>query len=94
MAKKKDQQAHLPTMEPPKLPAVDAAAKRYAEARDERMGAGKQERECKVELLGMLANEGITEYENGDVWIKVEKTEKLRVRIGGVDGEDEDDEDE
>ena len=93
MAKKKQTQQHLPTMEPPKLPVIDRAAQKYAEARDERMAAGKVEKELKEELLALMEEQGLPEYVNGDVWVKVESKRNVKVRIGGAEPE-EDEEDE
>lgn len=79
MAKK---QQHLPTMEPPVVPEIDAAAQRYVKARDARMKKGVEEKECHDELLALLEQNGLDSYEHDDIHIIVNATRKAKVKIG------------
>lgn len=94
MARKRQEQAHLPTMEPPKLPVIDRAVQEYVEARDVRMAAGKVEKDKKEQLISLLKEKDLPEYENGDIWVKLESKQSVKARIGGAEPDDDEDDEE
>lgn len=80
MAKK---QQHLPTMEPPVVPEIDAAAQRYVKARNARMKKTTEETECHDELLALMRQHGLDSYDHDDIHITVSSTHKAKVKLGG-----------
>lgn len=80
---KKGGQEHLPGAEPmPKNEKVHSAAIRYAEARDERMAFGKEEKGLKTTLTELMLREGLSVYEYGDVRVDLDTKNEIKVKIG------------
>ena len=90
MAKKrvkvpKEKQTYIEGTEPPKIPAIEAAAIKYVEFRDTRMDAGEQEVKLKAKLIAAMKEHGLTTYnfrgfmvELGHVDEDTVKVKKLR----------------
>lgn len=68
---------------------VDAAAREYAEARDERMRLLRTELERKDLLIGVMKKHGLMVYEYDDVSVELTTSEKLKVKIKDADEEEE-----
>lgn len=88
------EQTVIDELAPRKIPAIHSAAKRYAERRDERMAANKEEKEAHETLLEKMRENGLDNYEYGDLTVHVDKTTKCKVKVGtepsaNGDGEDE-----
>jgi hypothetical protein len=79
----------IPEMAPKKIPAIITAAKRYAERRDERIVANKEEKDAHTFLLEKMAENELDSYEYGDLSIFVDKKTKCKVRIGGEAAKEE-----
>lgn len=80
---KKGGQEHLPGAEPmPKNAKIHSAAMRYAEARDERMSVGKEEKRLKTVLTEAMLSEGMTCYAYGDVRVDLDTKNEIKVKIG------------
>ena len=81
-AKKGPRQKDLPGMEDRALKALDNAALRYAEVRDQRMELNKQEVEAKGLVLEMMHKHNKKTYRHGNIAIDiVPEGEKVKVRI-------------
>jgi hypothetical protein len=80
--KAKAKQADLPGMEDRRLDDLDAAAREYAEHRDERMQAFKDEVELKRRVLNLMHRHKKNTYDCDGVTIDVVPTdERIRVRV-------------
>lgn len=55
-------QEHLPGMEPPRIEAIDDAARRYRRIRNERMELTEQEVEARGELTALMVGHKLTTY--------------------------------
>lgn len=67
-------------MEPAEYPKIDAAAKIYADARDTRIAASKDEAEAKVNLIAEMNTHGVTRYERDGVVVELIGKQDVRVR--------------
>ena len=91
-AKKAPKQARLPGTEDAPIQALESAAERYAEIRDERIALSKEEGELKAGLLILMKKNGKTAYKhNGvEIWIELEEeTVKVKIRKEEKDEVDE-----
>lgn len=89
MAGRKGEQEFIPGLAPKKVPKVHAAALRYADERDKRMAANKEEKEAQQFLLDKMQEAGLEIYEYGDVKVYLDSTRKAKVKVGNrADGEE------
>lgn len=85
-----------PTFDSPSHKDIDKAADIYVAARDERMGASKNETEAKDHLLRKMAEHGLKSYRIPDTNLLVTVTEgahNVSVKTVKKDGEESDGED-
>ena len=68
----------------PKIKAIDRAADKYVEIRDERMALTDKEIDAKAVLLNAMHEHGLTEYQYGDMKVVV-KPGKENVKVKTVD---------
>jgi hypothetical protein len=86
---RKPKQERFAEMADAKIPDLDAAARAYAEGRDERMAQTKVEKELKTKLIDKMHQHKRTTYRFDDVSIElVPEGEKVKVRIKGDDAEE------
>lgn len=81
-------QKELQGMETPEDKQVTAAAKRYANARDERMAAGEKEATKKALLIDLMRDKGLKKYldKNANVLVITDPGKpNVKVRIDAVD---------
>lgn len=90
MAKRKGEQQYMPGTAPVKNAKVHAAAVNYAEYRDARMAAGRDEKEAHETLMLAMSDAGLTSYEFGDVRVDVNESRKCKVKIAGSAPSDDD----
>jgi hypothetical protein len=76
-------------MEPVVNKEVEKLADEYVEIRDERMGLTKKEVELKAQLVGMLKGLKLSAYEHGEYHITLESLDKVKVKIGEEEKEEE-----
>lgn len=92
MAKRKGEQEYLPGTAPTRNKRVHRLAVRYAELRDARMAANKEEKEAHDTLLYAMIEEGLSAYEYGDITVTIDDKKKCKVAVkgasGSVDGEE------
>lgn len=75
-------QKTLPGMQDRKIAALENAALKYADVRDERMGWTKKEVEAKKRVQDLMHDQGRQRYERGNIEIElVPENEHVRVRI-------------
>lgn len=76
-------------MELPKHPELTALALVYAEARDRRMAALREEKVHKDALMAMMHSLNLEVYEDPDdeITVTIETEEKLKVKAPKDDGE-------
>lgn len=98
MAKKaprsRAKQGALPTMEPPSIPEIDAAADRYLELRNDRMTLTPQEKEARELLEHAMRQHDLQVYEYDGKIVQLNTTAKASVRskkdeANGDEGDDE-----
>lgn len=86
-----------PSMEPDRIPAIDAAARDYVKARDARMAYLKTEIEKKSDLMELMhkhrskltANDGVVKYETADDQVVIlTEREELKVKRKGAENEE------
>lgn len=92
MAKKKTrspangEQQLIPEMVPKRIEAIHRAAKRYAQRRDERIEANKEEKAAHEFLLNTMRENlepGQNSYCYGDLTVFIDSAIKCKVKIGG-----------
>ena len=79
-SRKHREKSHIPGMEPVEYPKIDAAAKIYADARDDRIKASKDESEAKVNLIAEMNTAGVQRYERDGVVVELIGKQDVRVR--------------
>ncbi len=80
--KAKLRQARLPEMEDPAIEAIERAADKYVEFRDERMAAMREEVDLKTKLIAVMKKNRKTTYDRGGYHIEiVVEHEKVKVKI-------------
>lgn len=85
-------QQNLPGTTIPKNPTIERLAKKYVEARDERMSAGKREVQEKTLLLREMENAGATVYEDAEADLRVAiVTKKKSIKVSKLSESDDDD---
>lgn len=94
MAKKKKakrgEQQYIDGMAPEKIPEIHRAAIDYADKRDERMAAGKEEQDAKTTLTTAMKKHNTKVYKYADVKAEmIADKEKVKVRIGAAEEEEE-----
>lgn len=92
--RQRSEQEFLPGTAPVKNDRIHKHAKRYAQLRDDRMAANKEEKEAHDTLLAIMAELGVDAYEYGDVKVFVDKKQKVKVSVGGSDTNGEKEEEE
>lgn len=70
-------------------PEIVAAARDYADKRDERMEMQRGEKKAMEYLTALMDKKGIEELHDGDVHVTAERTRKFKVKIGNGDDSDE-----
>lgn len=78
--RKRLKQGHLPQMEPPSIPALDAAALIYYDAMQERVRLSKAEDEAKDNLIDKMKGNLIELYKTPDGLV-VSVVNKSNVRV-------------
>lgn len=76
------EQQLIPEIAPTKIPRIHTAAKRYAQRRDERQAANREEKAAHEFLLEAMIAEGLDSYVYGDCSVFVDKSTKCKVKIG------------
>jgi hypothetical protein len=88
-------QGHIEGMEPPtnpkKNPKVHNLALKYVSVRDERMAMTTGEVAAKKALMAAMEEDGISEYEYGDLKVTINAKKNVKVKVGDDSGEDEGD---
>lgn len=84
---KRARQGHLPTMEPPSIPEIEAAAAEYVEARDERQSLTKREIEKKAILMHFMKEHGLSVYDYDNLRVTIDATENVKVNVRKADEE-------
>jgi hypothetical protein len=79
MAKKKLVQDYLPGTEPVKNKKVHPKALHYAAMRDDRIAANVAEKEAHDTLLAAMLEEGLEDYQYGDLKVHVDNKKKCKV---------------
>lgn len=84
---KRAKQGHLPTMEPPSIPEIEAAAAEYVEARDERQALTKREIEKKTILMHLMKEHGLSVYDFDNLRVIIDARENVKVNVRKADEE-------
>lgn len=77
---RKPKQQFIPGTEPPSIPAIDAAAEEYVEARDARMRALKVEIERHDELLSLMREHKLESYSFDSSDVLLDHKDKVKVK--------------
>jgi hypothetical protein len=76
-------QPQIPGTETPRNERVHKAAVRYADRRDERMAANKEEKEAERTLLEIMDKEGVESYKYNGIEVHIDSHRKPKVKIEG-----------
>lgn len=90
MAKKRSKQLQIPGTEPEHFPELDEAAEEYVERRDARMAMGKRETEAQDELVKLMHDHGLKNYEYDGLTVILVNKEKAKVRRKDAEEDDDD----
>ena len=83
-------QADLPGTEDSAIAPLEAAAKRYAAIRDERIELNVEEAKLKASLIVLMHKHGKTVYRRHGIEISlVPEAESVKVKIKGADADEE-----
>lgn len=74
------EQTLIPELAPKKIPAIHTAAKRYASVRDERAALSKDEKAARDHLQAVMNENGLSNYEYGDLQVCIDTTCKAVVK--------------
>ena len=77
--KKRDEQGFLADLGPVRNDRVHAAAVNYAELRDGRIAAGREEKDAQDTLLAIMAEEGVEFYEYDGLKVSINLKKKAVV---------------
>lgn len=88
-AEKKPRQSRLPEMDDPAIEELEKLAEEYAEVRDSRIAALKEEVPLQEKLLTVMKRHGKTTYHHGGITCKL-VTEKEKVKVKVAKEKDED----
>ncbi len=77
---RKPKQQFIPGTEPPSIPAIDAAAEEYRDARDARMVCLKEEIKLGDALLALMHEHSLLTYDFDGATVTVDSKEKIKVR--------------
>jgi hypothetical protein len=78
---------HLPGMEPVTVPQITAKALEYAAARDTRIKYLAEEIKLKEDLIDLMHGHGLSRYQEGDLLVTIQATEKVKVKIKSAEEE-------
>ena len=77
-------------MEPVKNKKIHPKALRYVDVRDARIAANKEEKEAHNTLLAAMLEEGLEDYEYGELKVHVDNKRKCKVTTeASTNGEDD-----
>lgn len=98
MAKKKDEetpveQGYLDGQEPPRIKAIDQAARIYHKAKTERMALSEEEDQAKDNLIDKMKEHDLQYYEaNNGLIVTLTATSNVKTKIKNKDAPEGDDE--
>lgn len=75
----KDGNRYLPGQEPPRNKPLEEAALKYKNLRDERIGLGREEKQAKDLLMGLMKRDDIPVYHFDGLEIKLTQTPNVKV---------------
>lgn len=97
MAKKKAapaEQGYLPEMEPPRIKAIDQAAKIYHQAKVDRMALSEEEDQAKDNLIDKMKEHDLQIYEcPGGLIVTLTATSNVKTKLKHKESENGDGED-
>jgi hypothetical protein len=77
----KEKQTYIAGTEPPKIKAIEDAAVRYVQFRDERMDAGEQEVKLKAKLIAVMKEHDLTTYNFDGFMVELGHTDEDTVKV-------------
>lgn len=76
----KPKQTYIPELEPPSIPALEAAAEEFVEADREKKSAAKEAKAAHDRLLGVMAKEGLNSYEFDGYLVRLDTKKCAKVK--------------
>lgn len=77
----KESQKFIEGTEPPKIDAIEKAAIRYVQFRDERMDAGEQEVKLKAKLIDVMKEHQLTTYNFDGFMVELDHVDEDTVKV-------------
>lgn len=87
---RRPKQEHLPTLEPPRITALDEATEAYQDVKDRRMKLTEKEVAATAALIGLMQQHQLNAYKtsDGECTVTLEEEAKVKVKRAGYgDGE-------
>lgn len=76
---KRAKQQYLPGLEPPSIPAIDKAADKFIDVRDDRFGIIKRFADAKLNLVSAMKEHGLTHYEYDGQVVDLDESASVKV---------------